>query len=188
MHCVHRLLESLNIGTVYTNLHARGASWPFHVTSLPHARMCSNWGIYASGCSKLRRPLFPPLLLFLLSHSSPDFLVIHDWSMCCWTQVGCFYAKHFSEKTWALNDLWLRALWVWVWLCAFVCLGMTACVLTCMFAALLHHETSEIYNKDQHEHTKLEGQRLLLETNMQTMWTEVTMETSLDFKLQVKGL
>lgn len=141
--------------------------------SLPHARTCYSWGLYASGRSKLRRPLFPPLLLFLLSHSSLDFLVIHDWSMCCWTQVGCFYVKHFSEKTCALNDLWLRALWVQVSLCAFVCPGMAACVLTGIFAALLHHETSEIYDEDQHEHSELEEQRLLMETKMQTMWTEV---------------
>lgn len=76
-----------------------------------------------------------PLLPFLLSHSFLDSLVIHDWSMCCWTQVGCFYPKHFSEKTSALNDLWLRALWVWVSLWAFLCLDVSACMLTGKFAA-----------------------------------------------------
>lgn len=76
--------------------------------------------------------------------------------------MGCFSAKHFSEKTCALNDLWLRALGVRVSLCAFVCLGMAACVLTGVFAALLHHE---------HKHSELEEHRLLLETKMQTVLT-----------------
>lgn len=54
--------------------------------------------------------------------------------------------------------------------CVHVCVGMAAC-LTGKFAALLHHESPEIYNKDQHEHSQLEEQRLLMETQMQTMWT-----------------
>lgn len=61
------------------------------------------------------------------------------------------------------------------YLCVLLCvLAWLQCVLTGIFAALLHHETSEIYNEEQHEHSDLEEQRFLMETKMQTMWTEAT--------------
>ncbi len=101
------------------------------------------------------------------------WLSCDTWLICVLLDSGGLFLC--EEKTCALNDLWLRALWVWVSLCAFVCLGMSACVLTGMFAALLHHETSEISNEDQHEHSKLEEARLFMETN-NVDWSNI-MET-----------
>lgn len=119
-----------------------------------------------------------PLLPFLLSHSFLDFLVIHDWSMCFWTQVGCFYPKHFSEKTSALNDLWPRALWVRVCLWALLCLGVTARMLAGKFAAICVMKRLKYSLRKDCSWTR----------NTNNVNGGITMKSSLDFKFVANSI